>query len=290
MANEEVWYAVFGPGHPDLQKQHRFHKRLPSPPRCKLCLAPFGGLGGAYMRFRGKRPSNRNPRFCSACDHFIRAHPGGAEVMLSLVFADVRGSTALAEQVSPTELHRRINAFYAVVTHELVETDGFMIDVVGDEVVGVYPPGMSGEHHAALAIEAARRLVALGPDEAGGLEFGVGVHTGLAHEMQGSGDRPEATFVALAGDEVVGYAKFALTAAMPTSAFHDISGVKRAWRGRGIARALKVAQIRWASENGYTELRTRNAEQNEPIRRLNASLGYTPGIGRRFLVGPVARA
>jgi GNAT superfamily N-acetyltransferase len=112
----------------------------------------------------------------------------------------------------------------------------------------------------------------------------------LAHEMQGSGDRPEATFVALAGDEVVGYAKFALTAAMPTSAFHDISGVKRAWRGRGIARALKVAQIRWASENGYTELRTRNAEQNEPIRRLNASLGYTPGIGRRFLVGPVARA
>ena len=104
MANEEVWYAVFGPGHPDLQKQHRLHKRLPSPPRCKLCLAPFGGLGGAYMRLRGKRPSNRNPRFCSACDHFIRAHPGGAEVMLSMVFADVRGSTALAEQVSPTEL------------------------------------------------------------------------------------------------------------------------------------------------------------------------------------------
>ena len=110
----------------------------------------------------------------------------------------------------------------------------------------------------------------------------------LAHEMQGSGDRPEATFVALAGDEVVGYAKFALTAAMPTSAFHDISGVKRAWRGRGIARALKVAQIRWAIESGYTELRTRNAEQNEPIRRLNASLGYTPGIGRIFLVGPAS--
>ncbi|HET8741783.1 MAG TPA: adenylate/guanylate cyclase domain-containing protein [Gaiella sp.] len=181
MANEEVWYAVFGPGHPDLLKQQRLHKRLPSPPRCKLCLAPFGGLGGMVMRFRGKRPSNRNPRFCSACDHFIRAHPGGAEVMLSMVFADVRGSTSLAEQVSPTELHRRLNAFYAAVTHELVETDGFMIDVVGDEVVGVYPPGMSGEHHASLAIDAARRLVALDPERAGGLAFGVGVHTGLVH-------------------------------------------------------------------------------------------------------------
>ena len=110
----------------------------------------------------------------------------------------------------------------------------------------------------------------------------------LAHDMQGSGDLPEATFLALAGDEVVGYAKFALTAAQPTVAFHDISGVKRAWRGRGIARALKTAQIRWAIANGFTELRTRNEERNEPIRRLNASLGYRPGIGRVYLVGPLA--
>jgi len=110
----------------------------------------------------------------------------------------------------------------------------------------------------------------------------------LAHDMQGSGDRPEATFVAVAGDEVVGYAKFSLTAAQPTIAHHDISGVKRAWRGRGVARALKTAQIRWAIANGYTELRTRNEERNEPIRRLNASLGYRPGIGRVYFVGPLA--
>jgi GNAT superfamily N-acetyltransferase len=110
----------------------------------------------------------------------------------------------------------------------------------------------------------------------------------LAHEMQGSGDRPEATFVAVAGVEVVGYAKFSLTAAQPTVAFHDLSGVKRAWRRRGVARALKKAQIRWAIANGYTELRTRNEERNEPIRRLNASLGYRPGIGRVYVVGPVA--
>jgi GNAT superfamily N-acetyltransferase len=110
----------------------------------------------------------------------------------------------------------------------------------------------------------------------------------LAHDMQGSGDLPEATFVAVAGAEVVGYAKFALTAAQPTVAFHDVSGVKRAWRGRGIARALKTAQIRWAIANGFTELRTRNEVRNEPIRRLNASLGYRPGIGRVYLVGPLA--
>ena len=110
----------------------------------------------------------------------------------------------------------------------------------------------------------------------------------LAHDMQGSGDSPEATFVAIAGEEVVGYAKFSLTAAQPTIAHHDLSAVKRAWRGRGVARALKAAQINWALANGYTELRTRNEVRNEPIRRLNARLGYRPGIGHIYLVGPIS--
>ncbi len=110
----------------------------------------------------------------------------------------------------------------------------------------------------------------------------------LAHDMQGSGDRPEATFVALAGDEVVGYAKFHLTEAQPTTAYHDLTGVKRAWRGRGVARALKATQIGWAKANGFEELRTRNDERNAPIRRLNERFGYRPGVGRIHLRGPLA--
>jgi mycothiol synthase len=110
----------------------------------------------------------------------------------------------------------------------------------------------------------------------------------LAHDMQGSGDRPEATFVALAGQDVIGYAKFSLTQAQPTIAHHDLSAVRRAWRGRGVARALKAAQINWAIANGYTELHTSNEERNEPIRRLNARFGYRPGIGRVYLAGPLA--
>jgi GNAT superfamily N-acetyltransferase len=111
----------------------------------------------------------------------------------------------------------------------------------------------------------------------------------LAHDMQGGpGDRPDATFVAVAGDEVVGYAKFSITAARPTSAAHDLTAVKRAWRGRGIARALKATQIGWAKANGFEQLQTRNDERNAPIRRLNAEFGYRPGIGRIHLQGPVA--
>ena len=110
----------------------------------------------------------------------------------------------------------------------------------------------------------------------------------LAHQMQGSGDLPEATFLALAGSEVVGYSKFSLTAAQPTTANHDMTGVKRAWRGRGIAGALKRAQIAWAKEQGYERLATQNEIRNEPIRRLNERLGYQEAPGVIIVRGPLA--
>ena len=110
----------------------------------------------------------------------------------------------------------------------------------------------------------------------------------LEHDMSGPSDRPEATFVAVAGEEVIGYAKLSLSTARPTHAYHDLTAVKRAWRGRGVARALKTAQIGWAKANGFEQLRTQNDESNEPIRRLNAEFGYAPAIGRIFLRGPLA--
>ena len=110
----------------------------------------------------------------------------------------------------------------------------------------------------------------------------------LAHQMQGSGDLPEATFLALAGTEVVGYSKFSLTAAQPTTANHDMTGVKRAWRGRGIAGALKRTQIAWAKDQGYERLATANELRNEPIRRLNKRLGYQEAPGDVIVRGPLA--
>jgi GNAT superfamily N-acetyltransferase len=110
----------------------------------------------------------------------------------------------------------------------------------------------------------------------------------LAMDMQGAGDRPEATFVALAGDEVVAYAKLSLSLARPTVAMHDMTGVLRAWRGRGIARALKAAEIAWAMENDYERLETQNEERNEPIRRLNERYGYVVEPGSVTVRGPIA--
>jgi GNAT superfamily N-acetyltransferase len=109
----------------------------------------------------------------------------------------------------------------------------------------------------------------------------------LAMDMQGAGDRPDATFVALAGDEVVAYAKLSLSLARPTVAMHDMTGVKRGWRGRGIAGALQAAAIAWALAHGYERLETHNEERNEPIRRLNERYGYVVERGSVTVRGPI---
>jgi GNAT superfamily N-acetyltransferase len=110
----------------------------------------------------------------------------------------------------------------------------------------------------------------------------------MAHLMERPTDSPEATFIALANEEVVGFAKLSLTA--PAAAGNSMTAVKRAWRGLGIARALKATEINWALANGYSELHTSNEQRNEAINRLNARLGYRPGDATIYLVGPVLSA
>ena len=83
IGNQDLWRQIFHDGHPVLAKKQRRYRMLPGTPRCKLCFAPFGGTGGWIARRIGLRPSNRNPRFCNACDKFIEQFPGGAEVPLS---------------------------------------------------------------------------------------------------------------------------------------------------------------------------------------------------------------
>ncbi len=86
-----------------------------------------------------------------------------------------------------------------------------------------------------------------------------------------------------AADCVVG---LALAYARPWGALHGLTGVRRAWRRRGLARALKVAQIEQARALGLAELRTTNEENNVAIRRLNAELGYVATLAWVQLRGP----
>jgi adenylate cyclase len=110
-------------------------------------------------------------------------HPGGAEVPLTMLFADVRGSTTLAEQMSAREFSRLINRFYSIASHVLIQTDAMVDRLMGDEAIGLYIPGFAGPDHPRRAIEAAQELLRLTGhrDKAGPwLPVGVGIHTGPA--------------------------------------------------------------------------------------------------------------
>jgi adenylate cyclase len=108
---------------------------------------------------------------------------GGAEVEVSLLFADIRGSTTLAEGIPASEYARLLNRFYAAATIVMVATDALIDKFVGDEVIGLYVPGFAGPEHARLAVQAARDLLhATGHGSSGGpwIQVGAGVHTGRA--------------------------------------------------------------------------------------------------------------
>jgi GNAT superfamily N-acetyltransferase len=131
---------------------------------------------------------------------------------------------------------------------------------------------------AAGMYEVAREAV---PDIPGEEEDDIGtLDEWLARDMGGAGDDPRAVFVAVADGEVAGFAKLSLLKERADRAYHDLTGVKRTHRRRGIAAALKGTQIAWAKANGYTSLQTGNEVRNEPIRRLNEQYGYVlePGV------------
>lgn len=84
---------------------------------------------------------------------------------------------------------------------------------------------------------------------------------------------PAGSFVAFERGDVVGYAGL-VDHADPGTAEHGLTAVAREHRGRGIARALKQAQIQWAAQAGLRRLVTWTQSGNEPMQALNRSLGY----------------
>jgi mycothiol synthase len=85
---------------------------------------------------------------------------------------------------------------------------------------------------------------------------------------------PEASFVALVDGDIVGYAGMLCWDGDPTRAEHGLTVVRRDWRGRGLARALKERQIAWAAANGVRELVTWTQTGNENMQAVNTKLGY----------------
>jgi len=160
-------------------------RHLPSNPRCRICYYPFKGVGGWLSKsLLGLEPSKMNPQLCNVCERFAKRFSAGTELEVSMLFADVRGSTSLAEGIRPAEFSQQMNRFYRAVTNVLFDTNAFVEKLVGDEVGGFFVPGFSGSSHAHIAVDAARKVLeATGHTDPSGpwIPVGVGVHTGLAY-------------------------------------------------------------------------------------------------------------
>lgn len=97
-----------------------------------------------------------------------------------------------------------------------------------------------------------------------------------------------AVAIDVATELAIGYASLLVLPGNPTVAWHGMTAVRRAWRGRGVASALKRATIAWAGANGIRALETANDIANAPMRAVNGRLGYEPLPDEIYYRGPVA--
>lgn len=187
------WHAMLSGEHPMLRRGRRM-LRLLSPTahdRCRLCFAGFDGFAAPAMRLMGRAPWRRNPHFCEKCESVLAQERGGTEIDIGVLYADVRGSTQLASNMRSTEFAALMQRFFRVATTVFLKSDAVVDKMVGDEVIGIYLPGLTGSDYRQRAVAAGIELLrATGHAEPGGpwLSIGVGVHAGK-------------TFVGSIGDE-----------------------------------------------------------------------------------------
>ena len=167
-----------------------------------MCNSPFGPPAGPLLRFIGKGRWAGNSDYCGGCFKALYKHRDGAEIECTLLFADIRGSTQLAESMTATDFRALLNRFYRTAAEVLIGHEAIVDKFVGDEVVGIFIPAMAGENHAGQAIDAGLALLrATGHDtDAPWAPIGIGINTGDAFVgVVGTADHVE--FTAL-GDNV----------------------------------------------------------------------------------------
>lgn len=187
---EEIWYWYLTGEHLShfsrsyeraLAVIRAYAKLFPGQRRCLECDRPLFGWGS---RLANSRPASYSPKLCNDCEHAMRSEEGGTEVDLTLLFADVRGSTTLAEQTSTADYKQLIQRFYQTAGEVLIQHNALVNRLMGDQVIGLFVPRFAGTAHSQSAVAAARDLLrATGHADPAGpwVPVGIGIHTGRAY-------------------------------------------------------------------------------------------------------------
>jgi adenylate cyclase len=209
---DQMWHDWFAKDAITVEKQlPRLFHLLPHDPRCKLCNAPFQGVGGVVVgTLFGRKRSSLNPQFCNVCEEFAKKFPGGAEVEMSMLFADVRGSTSLSEQMTPLEFQKLINRFYIAATKAISNEYGLVEKLAGDAVAAFWGAGFAGKEYVARTVRAAQKIIHVMQEE--NIPVGIGVHAGVAY-FGAMGEENGLVNISAIGDEVNLAARLASKAA-----------------------------------------------------------------------------
>ena len=233
----EYWRQLLSGEDKGLDMLSRVFRSIPSAPRRKLCFAPFKGPVAPLFRLLGFRRWALNQQLCRFCVTDLDKHKGGAEIPVSLLFADVRGSTTLAEQMTPSDYTASLERFYTTVFQAVDSESGVIDHIVGDGVMAMWIPGFVGQSHPERAVAAGRKLasdLASAPDLGDSFPAGVGVHTGIAyvgvvgeqgsHDFTVLGDTPNTT--ARLGSAVAG-GELAMSDEIVSAAHVDTTNLQR---------------------------------------------------------------
>lgn len=236
----------------------RIFRLLPHDPRCKICSSPFDGMGGLVMRtVFGRKQSALNPQFCSICEDYVKKNQGGAEVEMAMLFADVRGSTALSEQMTPMEFQKLINRFYIETTRIIAEEHGLVEKLAGDAVAAFWGAGFAGKNYVARTVRGAQKIQRVLAEQ--NIPVGIGVHAGVAY-FGAMGSEGGLVDISAIGDEVNTAARIASRAAAGEILISEAALVKAQIDGstlesrkldlKGISEPVTVRVMRGGTSRG----------------------------------------
>ncbi|MBF9198184.1 adenylate/guanylate cyclase domain-containing protein [Microvirga terrestris] len=174
-----------------------------SPAQARICKGcwqqmripvPLHGLASVPFRAFGIRPSRMNPNTCTVCElmftRIMKARKIPVDV--SILFADLRGYTALSQSLPPDAVSSLLDAFYDECATAIWDYDGLLNKTIGDSVMAIFNFPIQQPDHAGQAVRAAceiqrrceaRRRTLLAENrglEGSELGVGIGIDSGTA--------------------------------------------------------------------------------------------------------------
>jgi mycothiol synthase len=186
----------------------------------------------------------------------LEAHASRFDVGEVSALVDDEGSAAFAERYGFREVDRQVEQVRQLGEEPPAEAiPGVEVTTIAERpelLRDAYP--LASQGYADLATDAP-------------------VEVSLDDWLRDEATLPAGSFVALADGEIVGYSGL-IEHDNPGVAEDGLTVVRRDWRRRGLARALKRLELAWAAANGVGEVVTWTQRGNEGMRRLNEQLGY----------------